>query len=115
MRHLRPERAVSSGAEERRARWLRTSRTPLLATGRNLLDEPDRTAEPAGLSGLAAHVLHGEQGRHLGAVPARRHGTPAGPGTPSWRTPGTRRTWSAPGRRRGRWRASGTAYRSRRH
>lgn len=78
MRHLRPERAASSGAEERRARWLRTSRTPLLATARNLLDEPDRTAEPAGLSGLAVRVLHGEQGGHLGAVPARRHGTPAG-------------------------------------
>ncbi len=43
------------------ARWLRTSRTQLLATGRNLLEEPDRTAELAGLSGLPVDVVHGDR------------------------------------------------------
>ncbi|MEU1166099.1 alpha/beta fold hydrolase [Streptomyces sp. NPDC005921] len=61
LQRLRPERASSPGADERRARWLRTNRTQLLATGRNLLDEPDRTAELAALSGLAVHVLHGDR------------------------------------------------------
>lgn len=61
LQRLRPQQALSPDAEARRERWLRTSRTHLLATGRNLLDEPDRTEELARLDSLPMHVLHGDR------------------------------------------------------
>jgi pimeloyl-ACP methyl ester carboxylesterase len=61
LQRLRPQQALSPDADARRERWLRTSRTHLLAMGRNLLDEPDRTEELARLDSLAVHVLHGDR------------------------------------------------------
>ncbi|MEU1369235.1 alpha/beta hydrolase [Streptomyces sp. NPDC005803] len=61
LQRLRPQQAASPDAEARHERWLRTSRTHLLATGRNLLDEPDRTEELARLDALTVHVLHGDR------------------------------------------------------
>ncbi|MFJ8359146.1 alpha/beta fold hydrolase [Streptomyces sp. NPDC093984] len=49
-----------SDGEDLRRRWLRNSPAQLLATGRQLCEEPDRVAELAAV-GLPVHVLSGDR------------------------------------------------------
>ncbi|MEV7992617.1 alpha/beta hydrolase [Streptomyces sp. NPDC086077] len=61
MQKLRPVNASPTEAERLRLRWLRTHPSHLRVVGRQLLSEPDRTAELALLTALPKHVLYGDQ------------------------------------------------------
>ncbi|GGU52850.1 alpha/beta fold hydrolase [Streptomyces daghestanicus] len=61
MRKLRPSTASEPELEVQRARWLRTNPIHLLVAGRELLGEPDRTAQLAALTELPTHMLYGDQ------------------------------------------------------
>ncbi|RDG35834.1 alpha/beta fold hydrolase [Streptomyces corynorhini] len=54
-----PEETPVDGAELR-TRWLRTRPAQLIATGRQLRQEPDRVAELAAVRRLPTHVISGE-------------------------------------------------------
>ncbi|MFB6874486.1 alpha/beta fold hydrolase [Streptomyces sp. NPDC056323] len=55
-----PEEAATANGEALRRRWLRHRPAQLIATGRQLVSEPDRVAELAALP-LPVHVLSGER------------------------------------------------------
>lgn len=55
-----PEEAATANGEALRRRWLRHRPAQLIATGRQLVTEPDRVAELAALP-LPVHVLSGER------------------------------------------------------
>ncbi|MFJ9558883.1 alpha/beta fold hydrolase [Streptomyces fuscichromogenes] len=60
MRNRRPAPASPADAERLRARWMRTHVSHLRVVGRQLLTEPDRTAELAALTSLPKHVVYGD-------------------------------------------------------
>ncbi|MEU1202836.1 alpha/beta fold hydrolase [Streptomyces sp. NPDC005813] len=60
MCELRPVNASPGDTERLRARWLRTHPSHLRVVGRQLLSEPDRTAELA-RTAVPKHVLYGDQ------------------------------------------------------
>lgn len=60
MRAFDPPAEAETGSEELRRRWLRHSPAQLIATGRQLTEEPDRVAELAAV-GLPLHVISGER------------------------------------------------------
>ncbi|MEV5146906.1 alpha/beta hydrolase [Streptomyces sp. NPDC052727] len=60
MQESRPAPASPKEAEQLRARWLRTHVSHLRVLGRQLLTEPDRTAQLAALTRLPKHVAYGD-------------------------------------------------------
>ncbi|MFJ2116133.1 alpha/beta fold hydrolase, partial [Streptomyces sp. NPDC087850] len=61
MRSMDPPEDFDADGEDLRRRWLRTNPAQLIATGRQLAEEPDRVAELASVQRLPFHVISGER------------------------------------------------------
>ncbi|MEV6422123.1 alpha/beta hydrolase [Streptomyces sp. NPDC051662] len=61
MRSMDPPEETAIDGEDLRRRWLLTRPAQLIATGRQLSEEPDRVAELAAVQPLPKHVMSGER------------------------------------------------------